>query len=184
MRCVLLLFALSLLPIAAPASAQPPEFSTPASAGEVMRAKELPFRLRFDPDKWQLQPQRSQLALLARVVSSQGDVSGAFGFRRVELTEAELRQRERSELESAFAKHEIAGFERRVVNGEEVLFMRAAATTEGGRRVVVRSYLWRGSEGVADYGLVVNRDLFDRYRQDMMDLLNGFEVAKAGEQGG
>ena len=181
MRCVLLLFALSLLPVSAPASAQA-EFSTPGTADEVMRARDLPFQLRFDSDKWKLRPQRSGLALLARVVSLQGDVSGAFGYREVELTEAALRQREREELESAFATHEIAGFERRVVNGEDVLFMRAEATTEGGREVVVRSYLWQGPNGVADYGLVVNRELFERHRQDMMDLLNGFEVAGGSNQ--
>lgn len=160
-----------------------PAFSTPDAADEVLQAKDLPFRLHYDPDHWEFQPQRSQLALLARVMHLEGEVSGAFDYREEVLTEDELREREIAELEGAFERHEIGGFERRRVNGHEVLFMRARATTSDGSDVVVRTYLWRGEQGTAEYGLVVDADRFDDYRQQMIDLLNGFDRGGEGESG-
>ena len=175
MRRVRAYFAVLLLTMTTAAGAgDPPAFSTPEAADAALRAKDLPFRLHYDPQAWEIQPQRSQLALLARVTHRDGAVSGAFDYRRDPLTEKELREREVTELEAAFEQHAIEGFERRRVNGHEVLFMRARATTADGRDVVVRSYLWRGGNGTADYGLVVDAGRFDDYRQQMIDLLNGF----------
>lgn len=160
-----------------------PAFSTPGGADEALRAKDLPFRLHYDPREWEIQPQRSQLALLARVTHRDGAVSGAFDYRREPLTEEELREREVAELEAAFDRHTIEGFERRRVNGHEVLFMRARATTADGQEVVVRNYLWRGEGGTADYGVVVDAERFDDYRGRMLDLLNGFDRGEQSEAG-
>jgi hypothetical protein len=157
-------------------------FSTPDNATEFVRAKELPFKLHFDPDVWSVQPKQSNLRLLARVVPQQGSASGAFTYREQQLSPAELRQRERDELASAFASHEIAGFEARTVNGEEVMLMRARATTSEGREVVIRSYLWAGPNGVADYGIVTNAEAFADRREAIIGLLNGLEIHPDAEQ--
>lgn len=174
---------LLLLMTTAAGASEPTAFSTPDAADEALRAKDLPFRLHYDTEQWEIQPQRSQLALLARVMHRDGVVSGAFGYREEPLTEDELRQREIDELETAFESHEVDGFERRRVNGHEVLFMRARATTADGQDVVVRSYLWRGEEGTADYGLAVDAERFDDYREPMIELLNGFDREAAEEAG-
>ncbi len=153
-----------------------PSYSRPEGAEEVLRAKDLPFRLWYDKDKWQIAPQRSKLRLLARAVHKDGQVSGAFVYRENDESVDAIRERAVSELETAFASHEVADFSRRSVNGLEVLFMRANATTEDGTNVIVRNYYWKGPEGVADYGLVANEDMFERYGKDMRDLLNGLEL--------
>ncbi len=176
---VLLLFSMA----TAAGAGELPAFSTPDAADEVLRAKDLPFRLHYDTGQWEIQPQRSQLALLARVTHRDGTVSGAFDYREEPLTEDELREREIDELETAFESHTVEGFERRRVNGHEVLFMRAGATTADGQEVVVRSYLWRGEQGTADYGLVVDAERFDDYRERIIDLLNGFDRDGEGESG-
>ncbi len=184
MRRIRAYFALLLLSMTTTAGASDlPAFSTPDTADEALRAKDLPFRLHYDTDQWEIQPQRSQLALLARATHRDGAVSGAFDYREAPLTEDELREREIDELEAAFESHEVDGFERRRVNGHEVLFMRARATTADGQDVVVRSYLWRGEEGTADYGLVVDAERFEDYREPMIELLNGFDREAAGEAG-
>ncbi|MEF8833554.1 MAG: hypothetical protein V5A42_01700 [Halofilum sp. (in: g-proteobacteria)] len=180
-RASVAVLLLSMTPVAG--AGDPPAFSTPDAADGVLRAKELPFRLHYDTARWDIRPQRSQLALLARVIHRDGAVSGAFDYRREPLTEAELREREAAELEAAFESHAVEGFERRRVNGHEVLFMRAHATTADGADVVVRSYLWRGAEGTADYGLVVDAAHFDEHREHMIDLLNGFDRGGEGESG-
>lgn len=176
---VLLLFSMT----AAAGAGDLPAYSTPDAADDALRAKDLPFRLHYDTGQWEIQPQRSQLALLARVTHRDGVVSGAFDYREEVLTEDELREREIDELEAAFESHELKGFDRRRVNGHEVLFMRAGATTADGQEVVVRSYLWRGEQGTADYGLVVDAERFDDYRERMIDLLNGFDRGGEGESG-
>lgn len=182
MRCIRAFFVLLLLAMTTPAGADElPAFSTPESADETLRAKDFAFRLHYDKQEWEIQPQRSQLALLARVTHQDGTVSGAFDYRREPLTEEAVREREVAELEAAFEKHAIEGFERRRVNGHEVLFMRARATTADGQDVVVRSYLWRDGQGTADYGLVVDAERFDDYREGMLDLLNGFDREEQGE---
>ena len=184
MRRIRASFVLLLLSMTSAAGAGDlPAFTTPEGADEALRAKDLPFRLHYDTQEWEIQPQRSQLALLARVTHRDGAVSGAFDYRREPLTEEELREREVDELEAAFEKHAIEGFERRRVNGHEVLFMRARATTADGQEVVVRSYLWRDGQGTADYGLVVDAGRFDDYRERMLDLLNGFDRGGRGEAG-
>lgn len=171
---VLSLLCLSLAAGAAGAN-DPATFSTPDGVDEALEAKALAFRLHYDTDQWQLRPQRSQLALLARMIHADGAVTGAFDYREQPMTPDEVRRRERSELADAFADHEIGGFERRRVNGHDVLFMRARATTTDGRRLVIRNYLWLGDEGTADYGLVVEANDYERYRPAMLDLLNGFD---------
>lgn len=160
-----------------------PTFSTPEAADEVLEAKDFPFRLHYATGQWEIQPQRSRLALLARVIHKDGAVSGAFDYRREPLTGGQLRDREVLELQNAFESHEIEGFERRRVNGHQVLFMRARATTADGQDVVVRSYLWRGEDGVADYGLVVDAERFEDYGARMIELLNGFDMRANGESG-
>ena len=164
-------------------AADPSTFSKPEAADEVLEAKDLPFRLHYDSAQWEIRPQRSQLALLARVIHKEGAISGAFDYRREPLTHEQLREREIEELDSAFQSHEVEGFERRRVSGHEVLFMRARATTADGQEVVVRSYLWRGEQGVADYGLVVDAERFEDHAPAMIDLLNGFDRAADREAG-
>ncbi len=184
MRRIRASFMLLLLSITTAAGAGDlPAFSTPDAADEALRAKDLPFRLHYDAGQWEIRPQRSQLELLARVTHRDGAVSGAFDYRLEPLTEDEVREREIAELEAAFTSHTVEGFERRRVNGHEVLFMRARATTADGQDVVVRSYLWRGETGTADYGLVVDAERFDNYREHMVDLLNGFDRDGEGESG-
>lgn len=184
MRRIRASFVLLLLSMTTTAGAGDlPAFSTPDAADEALRAKDLPFRLHYDTGQWEIQPQRSQLALLARVMHRDGVVSGAFDYREEPLTEDELREREIDELEAAFESHAVDGFERRRVNGHEVLFMRARATTADGQGVVVRSYLWRGEKGTADYGLAVDAERFDDYRERIIDLLNGFDRGGEGESG-
>lgn len=180
-RAFVILLLISI--VSAPGAADSPTFSKPDAADEALEAKDLPFRLHYDTAQWEIRPQRSQLALLARVIHKEGAISGAFDYRREPLTLEQLREREIEELESAFENHEVAGFERREVNGHEVLFMRARATTADGQEVVVRSYLWRGEEGVADYGLVVDAERFEDYGPSMIDLLNGFDMEASGEAG-
>lgn len=167
---------------AAGAADDPPTFSRPDGASEVLRAKSLPFQLWYDPDKWAVGPQRSSFPLLARAVHKDGRVSGAFVYRDEPRSREQIRRRAVEELETAFASHEVEAFERRVVNGQDVLFMKAVATTEGGQEVVVRNQYWIGPEGVADYGVVANRDIFERYRADMLGLLNGFRVRRSDGQ--
>jgi hypothetical protein len=169
--------------VTAAGAADRPAFSTPDAADEVLRAKEFAFRLHYDADQWEIRPQRSQLALLARITHRDGVVSGAFDYREETLTRDALREREIDELASAFESYSVDGFERRRVNGLEVLFMRARATTADGQDVEIRSYLWRGERGTADYGLVVDAGRFDEYRADMMDLLNGLDRGGQGESG-
>lgn len=179
---ILLAAALAAAPARAPA-AEVPSFSRPDDATEALRAKGLPFQLWYDPDKWTVGPQRSSFALLARAVHEQGSVAGAFVYRAEPRSREQVRRRAVEELETAFASHDVRAFQRRVVNGHEVWFMKAVATTEGGGEVVVRNQYWLGPDGVADYGVVANRESFERYREDMLDLLNGFRLRADGGQG-
>lgn len=164
------------LGLAGPVAADPPRFTTPDAASEVLEAKDLPFSLRYDPEQWRVGPQQSKFPLLARVVHRNGQVSGAFVYREQVESEADTRERAREELDNAFESYEIEEFGQRVVNDAPVLFMKADATTADGTEVAVRNYYWHGPEGVADYGVVANREALDEHREAMMDLLNGLEI--------
>jgi len=178
---VLLAVAVTLSVGASPLVAQDvPSYSRPDAASEALRGKDLPFQLWYDPAKWQVQPQRSNFPLLARAVHKEGHVSGAFVYRDERESIEAIRERAVGELESAFDSHRLEGFSRRSVNGLDVLLMKASAISSDGTEVVVRNYYWQGPEGVADYGLVVNRAKFERFRGDMLDLLNGFRLRKGG----
>ncbi len=164
-----------------PLMAADAQFTRPASAGEVLEAKDLPFTLHYDEAQWAVSPQRSDFRLLARVTHKSAGVSGAFVYRDQTASEKTVRERARHELDTAFAEFEIAGFEQRRVNGTPLMFMRARATTPEGDRVVVRSYYWIGPNGVIDYSLVARAAAFEDQRQAIMDLLNGLEIsASAG----
>ncbi|MDZ7786602.1 MAG: hypothetical protein U5K73_00170 [Halofilum sp. (in: g-proteobacteria)] len=179
---ILLAVALAALPAWAPA-AEVPSFSRPDDATRALRARDLPFQLWYDPDEWTVGPRRSSFTLLARAVHEHGSVSGAFVYRAEPRSREQVRRRAVEELASAFASHEVRAFQRRLVNGHEVWFMKAVATTRGGTEVVVRNQYWLGPEGVADYGVVANRESFERYREDMLDLLNGFRLRPGDGQG-
>ncbi len=173
--------AATLSGVATPLVAQDvPSYSRPDAASEALRGKDLPFQLWYDPAKWQVKPQRSNFPLLARAVHKDGHVSGAFVYRDERTSIEAIRERAVGELESAFDSHQVEGFSRRSVNGLDVLFMKATATSSDGTEVVVRNYYWQGPQGVADYGLVVNRAKFERYRGEMLDLLNGLRLREGG----
>jgi len=178
---IVMILGLAWMPSGAALAEDVASYSRPDGAEEVLRAKDLPFRLWYDKDKWKVAPQRSKLRLLARAVHKDGNVSGAFVYRENDETMDEIRERAVGELETAFASHEVAGFSRRSVNGLDVLFMRASAKTQDGTRVIVRNYYWQGPEGVADYGLVANEAMFERYSDDILDLLNGFELKNGAD---
>jgi hypothetical protein len=175
--------AWAVLPWGVTPAGELPRYSRPEGAKEVLEAKDLPFKLFYDGDKWELGPQRSQLRLLARAVHKDGNVSGAFVYREGDESVEAIRERAVDELETAFASHEVTDFSRRRVNGLEILFMQARATTEDGASVEVRNYYWQGPEGVADYGLAANEDMLERYRDDMMDLLNGLTLREGAGAG-
>jgi hypothetical protein len=175
-----LVAALLLAVAPAPAIAAETRFTTPESAGEVLEPKDLPVALRYDEEQWAIAPQRSNFRLLARVTHKSAPVSGAFVYRDQPSSEGAVRERARNELDTAFADFEIGGFEQRRVNGVPVMFMRARATTPEGDQVRVLSYYWLGPDSVIDYSLVVRDAAFDDRRQDIIDLLNGLEIASSG----
>lgn len=171
--------ALALLAAAPAGAAELPEFSRPASASEAVRSDTLPFQLWYDPSKWDVTAQKSGYAMFARIVhKDDGAISGAFTYQDGRVSEADVRTRVRKEVEAIFATHEIQDFEARQVNGQRVLFIRASGTTRGKEDKVVRGYYWVGPEGVADYGVLVDRAAFERYRGDILDMLNGLRISR------
>lgn len=157
------------------------EFSRPDSATEVVRSDELPFQLWYDPDKWEMQSQDSGYAMFARVAHKDGGIVGAFTYQDDVVSEDAVRKRVRQEIEAIFASHEFRGFERRRVNGRRMLYMKASGTTRGEKELVVRAYYWIGPEGVADYGLMIDREVFEGRRGDIADMLNGLEIEREDE---
>lgn len=167
---------LALLGAVPAGAAELQRFSRPDSASEVVQADALPFQLWYDPAKWDVTSQQSGYAMFARVVHRDGDVAGAFTYQDGLVSEDAVRERVRQEIAAIFASHEFQGFEPRRVNGQRVLFMRASGTTRGEKDLVVRGYYWIGPEGVADYGVMVEREVFERYRGDILDMLNGLRI--------
>lgn len=163
-------------------AADPQEFSKPESAVEVVRGDELPFQLWYDPEVWEMESGASGYAMYARVTHKNGRIVGAFTYQDEPVSEDAVRERVRQEVEAIFADHEFQGFERRRVNGRQMLYMRASGTTRGEKDLVIRAYYWIGPQGVADYGLMIDREVFEQNREDIQDMLNGLLVSR--EDGG
>lgn len=159
-------------------AADPQEFSKPESAIEVVRSNDLPFQLWYDPDKWEMESQASGYAMFARVTHKEGGIVGAFTYQDEPVSEEAVRKRVRQEIDAIFASHKFQGFERRQVNGRRMLYMKANGTTRGEKELVVRAYYWIGPHGVADYGLMIDREVFERHRSDIQDMLNGLLVSR------
>lgn len=162
------------------AAAEPREFSRPESAVEVVRSDELPFQLWYDPKIWEMESTASGYAMYARITHKSGRIVGAFTYQDDPVSEDAVRKRVRQEVDAIFANHEFQGFEHRQVNGRQMLYMKASGTTRGEKDLVVRAYYWIGPQGVADYGLMIDREVFQRHRQDIQDMLNGLLISREG----
>lgn len=167
---------LALLGAVPAGAAELQRFSRPDSASEVVRADPLPFQLWYDPAKWEVTSQQSGYAMFARVVHKDGGIVGAFTYQDDAVSEDAVRKRVQQEIDAIFARHEFQGFEPRRVNGRRMLYMKASGTTRGEKELVVRAYYWIGPEGVADYGLMIDREVFERHRGDINDMLNGLQI--------
>lgn len=70
---------------------------------------------------------------------------------------------------------EMTDMETRVVNGREVVFLKARAELDG-IDLIYEGYYYTGATGTIQFSAWTGENLFKEYEQDMLDLLNGLTI--------
>lgn len=157
----------------APTTSTPGSHDRPAQATSEIALARGAASLYYDPAKWR----RDELddPTRARLAHVTGDGYAIIIAERIEMTLDALREVALSNARSAAPDAAITWEERRVVNGTEVLAARLRGTTQG-ITFVYFGYYYAGPQGTFQVLTYTSSNLFDEYRDDFEELLNGFVV--------
>ena len=161
----------------APETAQPKRdsiYTKPASARASSTPDRGDFVIWYDESKWQLEKRTSDdgnthLRLLRSdgyaMIISEGIPIPIASLRKIALENAK----------TAATDARIVSEETRMVNGKEVLAMVIDGTIN---QIPFRyyGYYYSGKQGTIQFITYTSQNLFDKYKKDFTDLLNGLEI--------
>ena len=137
---------------------------------EMLRGKAVVY---YRPDRWQglkeAQPGRYELT------HRDGDVNGLVIAERLQMPLDTLRSVALNNAREASSDIKVVREERRVVNGQEVLFLQLEGTISG-IPIVFMGYYYSGTAGAVQIVAYTGQNLLKEYQADMLEFLGGFTV--------
>lgn len=150
-------------------------FRMPSSATKGIKGQSVPYMIWFDDSKWK---EADQLNLNAeKSLKSEND--DVLAIITTEKKQYALEQLDdiviKNAKASGFDKASIVGEEKRIVNGNEVLFIHWKASIKG-QALDFLSYIYSGKEGTVMMHTYTSSNLLEKNRKSMENLLNGLSV--------
>lgn len=156
-------------------SASTVAYRKPHAANTYVAGETVPYGIWVNPHTWQRQADEPGQVVERRFTHASGEAWGAV---IAEPTRLSLDYVKAFVLESA-RKHmtdaEIVLQEKRVINGHEVMFLHIRGQHQASPLTYL-NYYYVGDEGTVQVYTWTFQNLAAKYQQDMMNLLNGFEI--------
>jgi len=151
-------------------------FEKPAAATEVLRSKKGFCEIWYDPKKWKPVPASNPAAEFELIHDSQ-EANAMVITERIAMPLSALKKVALTNARKVAPDVAIEWEQERTVNGAPVIAMRLAGTTEG-IKFKYFGYYWSGQAGILQVVSYTGANLFDEFRADCTDLLNGLVITK------
>ena len=157
------------------ASAASGGHSRPASATSVVDIHAGVTRLSYDPARWTQEAGTDRTKMTFQ--HADGDGYALIIRERLQMSLDALKEIALSNAVQAAPDARIVFEEPRVVNGTKVLCLIIEGTTSG-VAFTYYGYYYSGKSGIVQIVTYTGQNLFEEYKPDFEDFLNGFEVVQ------
>lgn len=148
-------------------------YARPATATKTVDIQAGSTRLSYDPGLWTPEPGTDRTKLTFQ--HSNGDGYAMVIRERLQMTLDALKDIALSNAVEAAPDARIVFEESRVVNGHKLLCLMIEGTTSG-IAFTYYGYYYSGKSGIVQLVTYTGQNLFEEYKADFEDFLNGFEV--------
>jgi hypothetical protein len=151
-------------------------FSKPGSAARTVDIHPGATRLSYDPDLWTPESSTDRTKLMFQ--HNNGDGYAMVIKERLQMTLDALKEIALTNAVQAAPDARIVHEEIRTVNGAKVLCLTIEGTTSG-IAFTYFGYYYTGKAGIVQLVTYTGQNLFEEYKPDFENFLNGFEVVSA-----
>jgi hypothetical protein len=152
-------------------------YSKPEASTKLHKGKHGTYGMWINEGKWQVAKEQSSEAAEFEINHVSGDAYAMVIAERLTMPLESLREVAISNAKEAAPDAEVVFEEKRTVNGADVLLMQINGTIRS-IPFTYYSYYYSGKAGSIQVIAYTGQSLFDEFKADFEDLLNGFVVYK------
>ncbi len=154
---------------------QPNQYFRPKSATVLLKGKRVTYGLWYDSSKWIVDQVIDNASAEYELTHIQGDRYVVIIPERITIPLDTLKMAALANAKKVAPDIEVIQEETRIVNEHKILCMKMNATIQG-IPVSYVNYYYSGKGGAVQLMAYTGQNLFEEYKQDLFDLLNGFEI--------
>ena len=151
------------------------QYFRPKSATVLLKGKRVTYGLWYDSSKWIVDQVIDNASAEYELTHIQGDRYVVIIPERITIPLDTLKMAALANAKKVAPDIEVILEETRIVNENKILCMKMNATIQG-IPVSYVNYYYSGNGGAVQLMAYTGQNLFEEYKQDLFDLLNGFEV--------
>ena len=152
-------------------------FTKPQESTKVLKSKKGFFTLWIDPTKWNTEGSSLNPDAEFFLRHTSGDVYAMVIAERIAMPIATLKNLTLENAKRVVPDAEIVLQEERIVNGTKLWNMRIEGTLQG-IPITYYGYYWTGQVGSLQVVTYTGKNLFDEFKAEITDLLNGLVITK------
>ena len=151
------------------------QYFKPKSATVLLKGKRVTYGLWYDRSKWVIDEVINNASAEYELTHIQGDRYVVIIPERITIPLETLKMAAIANAKKIAPDIEVIHEETRIVNEHKILCLKMNATIQG-IPVSYVNYYYSGKVGAVQLMAYTGQNLFEEYKQDLFDLLNGFEI--------
>jgi hypothetical protein len=152
-----------------------PQYTIPGNSTQLLKGKETRYALWYNPEKWNLLPDTVYANCEYALEDRNGERIAMIITERMQVPLATIKEAALGSFKKEGSECRIAEEQKIVVNGTEGLLLKIDALVDG----IPVSYLngyFSTRQGTFQLITYTAYNLFDRHRNELMELISGFEA--------
>ena len=164
------------VPSPASSTSYPRKNQEPATAKVFAKARKGPFGVWIDPQKWKQDSSETD-PIKITFNHEKGDAYAMVISERVGMPTESLKKAAVENVKKVAPDVKIVSEEKRTLNGKELLCLKITATVQD-IPIIYYGYYYGGAEGALQVVTYTSSNIFDEYKQDFDDFLNGTQIGQ------
>jgi hypothetical protein len=152
-------------------------FSTPENSTHILMGKESVYEIRYDAEKWKLLPDTLYKNADYSLENHDGEVIAMIITEKMQVPLQRIKEAAIKNFVKTGTEFKITEEQKIIVNGTEGLLLKIDALVEGMPFSYLNGY-FSTPQGTFQLITFTAYNLFDRYRNEMMELISGFVPEK------
>ena len=155
------------------------KYTTPANATSLVRSKRGDFGIWLDASKWSSEKVRQNADAMFEFQHRNRDAYAMVIAEKEKMSLKTLKRIAIQNVEAVGKKVRVVSEEKRLINGNEVLMLKISAVIQS-IPFIYYNYYYTGKIGSIQFITYTGANLFEEYKADFEDLLNGFVILNKG----